>query len=406
MSATARRAAAAGSWARRRRHEPLLPDRPAASEAPFEPRLGASGRLAVLGVWTFLGLLESSKAYFTMRLGGQPVGIRRILIGNMPWWYVWALLTPIALAVGRRFPLGARAGWRNVGAHLLAAAVLSGTHLVVTGTLYWHTHTRFVPGIPDPLTQVRRFFDNYLFLDLLTYAAIIGALFAFAYHHRYQEREMAAARLRVRAADLEATMNRAQLDALRMELNPHFLFNTLNAISGLVRGGDNDAAVTMLARLGELLRATLERGTAHEIPLETELAYLRGYLEIEQVRFRDRLHVDVRIDEAALPALVPAMILQPLVENAVRHGIAPLPGPGRVAITASRRNGDLVLVVEDSGRGTRGTAGNGVGLSNTRSRLERLYGPRARLQFRSAPEGGAAVSVVMPFRIEPEDGDG
>jgi LytS/YehU family sensor histidine kinase len=199
-------------------------------------------------------------------------------------------------------------------------------------------------------------------------------------------------------------MTEARLNALRMELHPHFLFNTLNAISGLVRRREIDAAVRMLARLGELLRVTLERGSVQQVPLERELSFLRLYLEIERIRFHDRLGVDFEVDPEVLDALVPTLILQPLVENAVRHGVARLSGPGRVGVRAARQDGKLILQVADTGAGFQ--AGNGgtrlgVGLSNTRARLEQLYGADAAMMLDNGPAGGALVTVTLPYHEDP-----
>jgi sensor histidine kinase YesM len=186
-----------------------------------------------------------------------------------------------------------------------------------------------------------------------------------------------------------------------MELNPHFLFNTLNAISALVRRGEHKEAVTMLARLGDLLRVTLERGGEQEIPLEKELEYLARYLDIERVRFRDRLSVETDVAEDSAHALVPTFILQPLVENAVRHGISRSSEGGRIRVSAHRAEDDrLVLTVADTGVGFSTAPGRlreGVGLKNTRARLDQLYGARASLAWENPPEGGARVTVTMPF---------
>jgi sensor histidine kinase YesM len=321
----------------------------------------------------------------------------------MPWWLFWALLTPIVALLARRFRLDTRR-WTAVLIHMAAAVVLSLIHLSLTGVLYYRTHTRGLPQIPNALTQIERFIDGYLILDLLAYGAIVGCCWAFDFYRRFRVEERAAAALQVRAARLESSMNQAKLDALRMELNPHFLFNTLNAISGLVRRSENAAAVSMLARLGDLLRATLDRDAGQEVPLETELDFLAGYLEIERIRFHDRLSVEMDVDPAALSALVPTKILQPLVENAVRHGIAPLPGPGRDSVGAHRENGRLVLVVRDTGGGfsTNGAGRWGVGLSNTRSRLEQLYGGEASLVIGDGESGGT-VSVTLPCRTCAEE---
>jgi LytS/YehU family sensor histidine kinase len=292
--------------------------------------------------------------------------------------------------------------------HVGAAALLTVIHLSVTGALYWFTNTRGSLQMPSMVWQIRSLIQGYGMLDLVTYGGIVGAVFAVDFYRRFRDEEITTAGLQLRAAQLESTMNQARLDALRMELNPHFLFNTLNAISGLVRRNENDAAVSMLARLGDLLRVTLERDSAQEVPLETELEVLQSYLAIERIRFHDRLVVDVDVQPNALSALVPTLILQPLVENAVRHGVAPVPGPGRVSIAARRTNGHLVIEVRDTGPGFRENSGKtrrGVGLTNTASRLEQLYGDHAHLDLGTNPGGGAAVSMTLPFRTGSEEGE-
>jgi two-component system LytT family sensor kinase len=338
-------------------------------------------------------------------------------VGNLPWWLCWALLTPLAVALARRFRVD---GPRRLGAlavHLVAAVALSLAHLALTGTLYFYTITRHdAPLLPatvarpaSPWALLEGWLDTFLVVDVLTYCAILGGWYALEYHRRLRERELAAFRLEARAAALEAQMAAARLDALRMELNPHFLFNALNAAAGLVRRGEQRAAVETLARLGDLLRLTLECGRgprgerAHEIPLEEELEVLGLYLAIEQVRFPDRLTVEIDVPADARAAPVPALLLQPLVENAIRHGVAPLPGPGRVRITAHLRDDALELVVEDTGPGFPvGRAHRtGIGLANTRDRLAQLYGERAALRIGDAPEGGAVVTVTLPRGAAP-----
>jgi LytS/YehU family sensor histidine kinase len=286
--------------------------------------------------------------------------------------------------------------------HLAASIAFAPVHLLSVGWLYYQTHAH--ANVPSLGIMLRGWINNFVMLDVLTYWAIIGGYHALEYHSRFRASEVNAARLAARAARLEASMTEARLNALRMELHPHFLFNTLNAISGLVRRREIDAAVRMLARLGELLRVTLERGSVQQVPLERELSFLRLYLEIERIRFHDRLEVDFEVDPDALDALVPTLILQPLVENAVRHGVARLTGPGRVGVHAAREDGKLVLQVADTGAGF--PAGNGgtrlgVGLSNTRARLEQLYGADAALTLGNAPAGGALVTVTLPFREDP-----
>jgi two-component system, LytTR family, sensor kinase len=376
----------------------------------------------VVALWTGLGLLESSKAWVAERLRGGPWGFGWALVGNMPWWWGWALLTPLVFLLARRFRLDGPRWPRAAPVHLAAGTLLSLAHLAAVAPLYWYTHTRHLAAA-DPLVAARtpsawaqfeQFVDNYLIVELATYGMVVALCTALDLHRRWREREVAALQLEARTAVLESQMAEARLHALRAELNPHFLFNALNAASGLVRRGEGTAAVEMLARLGELLRLTLERGgahggaggrAAHEVPLGEELAVLRLYLDIERVRFSDRLAVtlDVPADAEAVP--VPVFVLQPLVENAIRHGVAPMPGPGRVRVSArleaGPHGGRLRLEVADSGPGFASRAvarGHGIGLANTRARLAALHGDAATLSTGQAPEGGALVVLELPAR--------
>lgn len=284
---------------------------------------GWRARVAVLGAWTFFGLVESGNAYVNQRLAGQDRGVWDALVGNMPWWYLWALLTPAVLWACRRLrPDRTRPVLLVVG-HLALGMAFAAVHLVVEGNIFFRTHGHWVH--PSVTVQIRALFLNYLLLDLLTYAAIAGTYYTLDYFRRYREEELAAAELRTRAVRLEAQMAEARLSALRMELNPHFLFNALNAVSGLVRRADNEAAVEMIGRLGGLLRVALRGDTRHEIPLGEELDYLGHYLEIERIRFHDRLSVQVMVQPGLERALVPALILQPLSATAWR----PCRGRGR-----------------------------------------------------------------------------
>lgn len=403
------------------------------------PRLDRRERLLILAFWTVFGMLESTSAFVNLRLANGQASWSDAVIGNMPWWLTWAALTPAVIFVARRFRFD-RGGWLPAAAgHFAAAFVAVVVHTLVVGTLYYHTHTRgmtFPVGAPVTLDgpffvqtlggTYRNFLRTYLIVNVATYWVIVGGYYAFEFYHRYRREELHAARMR-------ASLTEARLNALRTELNPHFLFNTLNAISGLVRRRENDDAVRMLARLGDLLRLTLERGGDHRVPLERELELLRVYLEIEEVRFRDRLTVTVDVDPPALEGMVPTLILQPLVENAVRHGVGEGSGPATIRVAAARSNGQLVLEVADSGRGFEAGAGDaaggattggatadpaprsagqadsppgsrpavsdaaGVGLANTRERLAQLYGARAELRLGRAPEGGALVTVLLPF---------
>ena len=232
--------------------------------------------------------------------------------------------------------------------------------------------------------------------NLLIYWVVVSVSHAFDYYRKYQERE-------VRASELEKHLAQAKLQALQMQLNPHFLFNTLHAISSLMHK-DVEAADRMIARLSELLRAALESTDTQEVTLQEELDFLGRYLEIEQTRFGNRLTVRMAIAPETRCAQVPNLVLQPLVENAIRHGIEPHAKPGEIELRARRDDGRLVLQVQDNGAGlpAHRPPEEGVGLSNTRARLQQLYGHAHQLEFSNVPEGGLLVSVTIPWRLAEE----
>jgi two-component system, LytTR family, sensor kinase len=252
----------------------------------------------------------------------------------------------------------------------------------------------------------RPFWDMFLgrvtsmfHLELLIYGATLGLNYAFSYYARFRERE-------ARAAQLEAQLTQAQLQALKMQLHPHFLFNTLNGIAGLVRDQRNKAAVEMLAGLSDLLRYTLENAGRQEVPLGEEMEFLELYLNIQQMRFSDRLNVEIEVAPDALRALVPNLILQPLVENAIRHGIAPRAARGTVGVRAARADSVLQIEVYDDGPGLRANAsqGQGIGLANTRARLAQLYGAGGHsFSVSNRAGGGTAARLSLPFRLAPDD---
>jgi hypothetical protein len=374
-------------------------------------------RLTVLAVWTGLGLLESSKAWVERSLAQNPADWATVLAGNMPWWLMWAALTPVIIGLARRVRLDR--GRLTFGVvHVSAAVLLSVMHHVVAGLLFYLTNTRgsLVPWYGQmvemtPALQIRMFFGGYFMLNLVTYFGVLAAYYGHEYFWRHREGEL-------RAARLEASTHRARLAALRMELNPHFLFNTLNAVAGLVRRRDNDGAVRMLARLAELLRATLENGSDPEVPLEKELELLSTYLAIERIRFGPRLDVAVAADGPARTAMVPPMILQPLVENAVKHGVACHTGSGSIRVQAVADGDDLVLSVTNTGphspapamsapattattaTPTQPASSPGIGLANTRQRLTELYGSRAALTLEALEDGGAIAIIRLPLHGE------
>ncbi|HEX2190945.1 MAG TPA: histidine kinase [Longimicrobiaceae bacterium] len=302
----------------------------------------------------------------------------------------WAATFLAAFWLGRRFPLG-RGRWLRHGAIHLAAAALRGaaaiplTVVANRGILGQRTPpwSHLLPGAYN---------------EAVLYLLVLGIVHAVQYYERLREREVEAVRLRSSLAE-------ARLQALKTQLNPHFLFNALNSVSTLMHR-DVDAAERVLARLSEVLRMTLQDRDAQEVPLRRELALLEPYLEIEQTRFSDRLRVVSRIDPEALDALVPHLMLQPLVENAIRHGISPRAGPGTVEVVAELVDGGVVLTVLDDGVGVGAGngGGTGVGLSNTRDRLRHLYGDAGALVVEPAPGGGTRVTVSLPLRTS--DGGG
>jgi LytS/YehU family sensor histidine kinase len=231
--------------------------------------------------------------------------------------------------------------------------------------------------------------------DLLVYGAVIGTCYALDYYRKYREREFLASRL-------EAQLAQAQLDSLRMQLHPHFLFNTLNSIVGLVRDNKNSAAVNMLVGLSDLLRHALEHSSRHEVELRAELNFIKLYLKIQEMRFSDRLQIEFDIDPATTKALVPNLILQPLTENALRHGIGRSTDSGLVGISSAITNGLLRLTVYDNGAGLpddwQMKGSTGIGLANTAARLQQLYDDNHQFDIRNRDGGGVEVVILMPMR--------
>jgi two-component sensor histidine kinase len=338
--------------------------------------------LLALAGWTALGVFSASRIHLSYRYNNYALSWWDCLRLALPDWYAWGALLPAIAWLVRRFPLEPGRWRRNLLVHVPAGLAFTILKMVIEfagiQALSWSPNRRFSPLL--------------FHQTLLTYAAIVGLVQGFAYRRKYREHEL-------RGSQLEARLAEAQLQVLRMQLQPHFLFNTLHAISALMHR-DVEAADRMISRLSELLRLTLESGDRQEVPLRMELEFLESYLDIERTRFQDRLTVDVRADPETLEAAVPTLLLQPLVENAVRHGVAARTGPGRIEIETSRRDGALQIEVRDNGVGLAGgdAAREGIGLANTRRRLEQLYGGAQRLELTERPGGGLVVSVSLPWR--------
>jgi two-component system, LytTR family, sensor kinase len=369
---------------------------------------------AVIGLATVLGVVGGTEYYVNTLRAGHAVSWGEALSYELFRWYVWAGLVPGIVWIARRVRALASRWWMGVMLHALAAVGVA----VVQVTLY-AVFTEWISAAIGEGVVTGRLVPVFLTAKsatgIVTYLGILGGVFAFEYAERYRERA-------VLAADLQARLADARLEALRRQLQPHFLFNTLHAMSSLMLDGRTTDAIAMTSRLGTLLRLTLQRDRAPETTLEEELVLLDHYLDIERVRFGDRLQVDLDIDPACLPARVPVLVLQPLVENAVRHGVgvgASDGDPRHIVVRAKRdarvscgarvreleREGAgagsaLVLSVEDDGPGFAADArADGVGLSNTAERLRQLHGDAASLERDNRPGGGARVTIRLPLRI-------
>jgi sensor histidine kinase YesM len=239
-------------------------------------------------------------------------------------------------------------------------------------------------------------FYGHNLVDVAYYWAVLAFGYGSELQRKYRNEEL-------RVAQLESRLVEAELKALREQLKPHFLFNTLNTVSAMVRDGKNELAVTLLARLGSLLRMSLDGNRENETTLRVEMDFLERYVEIQKARFSDRLTVDLAVAEDALGAYVPWLILQPIVENAILHGVAPKAGPGRVEVLGRVEDGLLHLEVRDDGPGLPPDRRvvEGTGLANTRERLEKIYRGASRMTVRSRPTGGIAVEITLPRRHDP-----
>lgn len=357
-------------------------------------------RLRVIwGVATLLGFFSAFQAYyFVSTFTERPASFGLLLALNLNYWYGWAILVPVVLWLSRRFPIERAAWTRALPAHLGGVVLCTFTHAIIVVTGRQSIVSWLDPGMelgarPTWLQDFQRMFFLNFDWEMMTYWTIVGFSHALRYHYESQARAL-------RESQLETRLVQTRLDSLQHQLQPHFLFNTLNTISALMHR-DVEAADRMIARLSELLRASLEAVGVQEVSLKQELEFLERYLEIEQTRFRDRLTVQFDVDPGVLDALVPNLILQPLVENAIKHGLGPRASGGTVRIAARRESGLLELEVRDDGVGlseARLTDFNrGVGLANTRSRLQHLYGSTHRFEFRQPPGGGLSVLIAIPI---------
>lgn len=348
--------------------------------------------LVIFLVWTTVAFFFASQSSMWDRyLFRQQITWQRALTTNLSFYYVWALLTPFVVWLGRRFRLEKGKWARSMAVHVPTGLILAGVQLLIAESL-WQYFREEPMKLYETFRQVEFSFAFNFHMNLLTYWAIIGSAYFVQYYRQLRDREL-------RASQLEAQLSKATLQALKMQLQPHFLFNTLNAISSLMHKNIKDAD-RVVARLGDLLRYSLETGGVQEVTLREELDFLRRYLEIEHIRFGDRLHVRVSANEGVLEARVPNLILQPLVENAIRYAVSPRREGGKIEIQARRNGEEVTLIVRDDGPGLNGKNGafaEGVGLQNTRSRLQQLYGDKHEFQLLNGAKRGLEVRMTIPY---------
>lgn len=345
--------------------------------------------MAVVGVWTAVALITTSHLYVMTELEGETFDWTRALVQQFGQWYLWAAATPLVVWLAHRIQ---RSGLKRVTAisiHVAATLLIASAQIVLTALIAWATMD--VGEMPPwPFWKLCLGLTYTLHLHVLVYGAIVGVTYAYDNY--------------TRASQLEGRLASAQLEALRAQLQPHFLFNTLHGIAGLVRNGENAAATNMIAGLSDLLRASLDNSGRQLVPLEEELEFIGRYLEIQRMRFSDRLSVSIDASPETHGALVPNLVLQPLVENALRHGIANRAGAGTVVIRARCEDNWLCLSVLDDGPGlgskSASANGGGIGLTNTRARLEQLYGDAFRFDVRDRDSGGVETALAIPLRTE------
>jgi signal transduction histidine kinase len=322
---------------------------------------------------------------------------------QFPRWMTWALFTPLIFKLADRFPFRWDRLKASIGIHVLfalgVAAAIEVVWLQISLVLQMYIEPELMARVRTNWAEVySAAVLSRLVSGAFTYAAVLGVATTLGYHRRARERE-------VRAAQLEAQLALAQVQALKMQVHPHFLFNTLHAVTVLIRE-DPTAATKVVTRLGDLLRLTLSRATTAQVSFRRELEILTLYLEIERTRFQDRLEIDYDVQPATLSALVPDLILQPLVENAIRHGVSPNAGTGRITVRSRREGEWLVVEIRDNGAGLAPgqTPRDGIGLSTTRARIERLYGDAQEMTLATLPDGGCVARIRIPYQPTSDNG--
>ena len=347
----------------------------------------------IFAVWLGIGLFDATQTVFVMRAEGMHHYWTSLYFTQLLAWLPFMIATPLILRLGHKFPLSDWNRATNWTVHVFAAVIICLIYsLWVSMFEEWLNPWAFVPG-PDPFGKLllRKFFSSILSTAILYgLVLLVGHILATQRQFALQQAE---------TARLSEQLTKAQLNALRRQIEPHFLFNTLNAIAGLVREQRNEAAVTMIARLSEFLRRTVSDSDRQQVALSEELEFTQKYLEIQKVRFVDRLAFGVDVPADLLSARVPSLILQPMVENAIKHGIAKRAQGGAISIAAARTNGTLTLRIFNEGPSLPGgweSTTSGIGVQNVRTRLQNLYGSGFELNLRNVRDGVEA-SLSLPY---------
>jgi two-component system LytT family sensor kinase len=355
--------------------------------------------LILTGVFFLVALFftTSNFFYFSLDPGKYRLSLRQDFLLYALRWLPWALLAPAGIWLARRFPLRSRRWPSHLAVHLAGSLLLAGVQSSLCVALYRYPFKQLVglpEGVAPYLSDYWLTFLNQIHNNLVTYVIILIAVWEIDHLRLYREKEVIAGRL-------EAELARANLLALKSQVHPHFLFNTLHMISAMVYE-DPAKADVMISRLSDLLRATIDQPDTPTVPLQTELDVLSLYIDLMKARFGDRLAVAYAIEPEALAALVPSFSLQPLVENAIKHGIMPRNEGGAILVAASRNDGRLVVGVSDDGLGLKedpeSLLDKGVGLRNIKSRLLGLYGTEGILRIGSRDGGGTRIAFDIPFR--------
>jgi two-component system, LytTR family, sensor kinase len=347
-----------------------------------------------VALWSLVGLAIASEIYLSSNFLGRSITWGEAISDSLEDWYVYGALSLPVLWLARRYPPERSSRWVTAAVHLAAALAFSFAYVLVR-TLVGEVDSR-IAGEPASFGEIfHPLFVRTIPFNLLVYGVILSMSHALEYYRKYHERT-------VQTLELEKHLTEARLQALLHQLKPHFLFNTLNGIASLMHT-DVDAADRMLVRLSELLRITMSHTGAPQTTLREEVAFIERYLDIEKIRFRNRLEVSIAVDADAIDAQVPSLILQPMVENAMHHGVEPNSRMGHIELRGSRRNDRLVLSISDNGAGIPegGFKREGIGVANTRARLVELYGGDQKFEMANRPEGGLCVTITLPFSISP-----